>query len=467
MSNSLVVRNWSAAGLLAPALALALTALYLLSRTNYLVFHTLVELASVAVAWGIFMLAWNSRHLSDNRYVLFLGLAFLFVGFVDLLHTLAYKGMGVLPGYDANLPTQFWIVARYLHSLSLLAAPLLLDRRFKVKWVVLGVALLTALPVGLVFARLFPACFVEGRGLTPFKIGSEILICLVLLGALGLLQRRRRHFDPAVLRWLTWSITLTIGSELAFTLYTDVYGLSNMIGHLLKVAAMFLVYKAVIETGLSRPHQLLFRSLKRREETLDQAQTQLQAILNNTEQAFLLLDRQGRIQAFNRAAEQGSQALLGRRLRPGDLAARLLAGSERFTAAFNRALAGETASYEREFGAGEDSRWFVFTHNPVLDETGRVVGVCFNALEITARRRAEAQQEALIAELRAALGQVKQLSGLLPMCASCKKIRDDQGYWHQVEAYISERAAVDFSHGICPGCKETLYPREQYPFLYE
>jgi hypothetical protein len=64
----------------------------------------------------------------------------------------------------------------------------------------------------------------------------------------------------------------------------------------------------------------------------------------------------------------------------------------------------------------------------------------------------------LNAELQAALAKVKVLSGLLPICASCKKIRDDQGYWHQVEVYIRDHSEVEFSHGICPSCAQKLYP---------
>ncbi len=62
------------------------------------------------------------------------------------------------------------------------------------------------------------------------------------------------------------------------------------------------------------------------------------------------------------------------------------------------------------------------------------------------------------ADLRDALGQVKRLSGFLPICASCKKIRDDQGYWQQIESYISEHSDALFSHGVCPECPEKLYP---------
>jgi FixJ family two-component response regulator len=80
------------------------------------------------------------------------------------------------------------------------------------------------------------------------------------------------------------------------------------------------------------------------------------------------------------------------------------------------------------------------------------------------RTRTQHEQERLISELREALAKVKKLSGLLPMCASCKKIRDDKGYWNQLEAYISAHSEADFSHGICPECAKKLYPEYAHAF---
>jgi len=68
------------------------------------------------------------------------------------------------------------------------------------------------------------------------------------------------------------------------------------------------------------------------------------------------------------------------------------------------------------------------------------------------------ERERLIHELQEALAKVKKLSGFLPICASCKKIRNDQGYWMQIEAYIRDHSEAEFSHGICPECMKKLYP---------
>jgi hypothetical protein len=78
--------------------------------------------------------------------------------------------------------------------------------------------------------------------------------------------------------------------------------------------------------------------------------------------------------------------------------------------------------------------------------------------EIAERKRAEDEKEDLIRELKETLSKVKTLSGLLPICSSCKKIRDDKGYWNQLEAYIRDRSEAEFTHSICPECKKRLYP---------
>jgi multisubunit Na+/H+ antiporter MnhC subunit len=82
--------------------------------------------------------------------------------------------------------------------------------------------------------------------------------------------------------------------------------------------------------------------------------------------------------------------------------------------------------------------------------------------EIDIRRRAEKEKDRLILDLENALGEIKTLSGLLPICANCKKIRDSQGYWNQVENYLSEHSDADFSHSICPECAAKLYPNYDF-----
>jgi PAS domain S-box-containing protein len=93
-----------------------------------------------------------------------------------------------------------------------------------------------------------------------------------------------------------------------------------------------------------------------------------------------------------------------------------------------------------------------------IGEGDRIEGAVVTFRDITERKRAEEEREKLIGELQGALAKVKTLSGLIPICASCKKIRDDKGYWNQIESYIREHSGAEFSHGICPDCMKKLYP---------
>lgn len=102
-------------------------------------------------------------------------------------------------------------------------------------------------------------------------------------------------------------------------------------------------------------------------------------------------------------------------------------------------------------------RWISHVCQPVYDDGGSFTGTRGSNRDITMRKTAEQERERLLVELQEALAKVKALSGMLPICASCKKIRDDQGYWQQIEGYIREHSEAEFSHGICPDCAEKLY----------
>ena len=244
---------------------------------NYLVFHTIVEVFAIVVACGIFMLAWNSRVVSQNRYLLFLGVAYLFVGGLDLVHTLAYEGLGIFPGPSTNLATQLWVSARYMESFSLLLAPLLAAKRLRAGVVFACFALVTALLLlSILQWDIFPVCFDEGSGLTAFKKASEGVISALLIASVVLLWRRRGQFDRDVLRMIVASILLTVASELSFTLYRDAYDIANEIGHLLKLASFYLIYRAVIQTGIRKPYAMLLRDLKKSNEVLESKNRELQ-----------------------------------------------------------------------------------------------------------------------------------------------------------------------------------------------
>ena len=247
----------------AVAAGLVLAAFY-----NYLLFHSLVELFAIVVAASVFVMAWNTRQFLDNHYLLLLGIAMLFVAGLGLAHMLTFKGMTILTGQDANLPTQLWIAMRCLLAASFLVATVFATRALRPGLAVAAYAGVTAALLLSVFLGVFPDCYVEGRGLTTFKNAGEAVICGLFVASIGLLIVNRRRFDRAVLDLVLLSLVLGIAAELPFTLYRHVDDWLNMLGHLFLLTSYYVLYKALVETGLRRPVTLLFRNLKESQEAL-------------------------------------------------------------------------------------------------------------------------------------------------------------------------------------------------------
>lgn len=96
--------------------------------------------------------------------------------------------------------------------------------------------------------------------------------------------------------------------------------------------------------------------------------------------------------------------------------------------------------------------------SPIKDAAGKLLGASAIAYDITARKKIEEERTQMIDQLNDTLSKVRTLSGLLPICASCKKIRDDRGYWQKLETFVHEHSNAEFSHSICPDCMDRLYP---------
>jgi PAS domain-containing protein len=105
-----------------------------------------------------------------------------------------------------------------------------------------------------------------------------------------------------------------------------------------------------------------------------------------------------------------------------------------------------------------ETHYFIVTARPFLDSKNKMAGIIESFQDITERKKLEDEKAGLIAQLQSSLEKVKLLSGFIPICASCKKIRDDKGYWNQIETYIRDHSEAEFSHGICPECANKLYP---------
>lgn len=193
-------------------------------------------------------------------------------------------------------------------------------------------------------------------------------------------------------------------------------------------------------------------------QTLDLVPIARDALVDTMRDGLLVLDMQGRILDLNPAM----QSAIGLRAAQviGQPVAQALASWKELC---NSWQTDTETRLEAGMGEGEARRYYDVHLLPLHDRRGRRAGQLAVLHDITERKRLEIERTRLISELQDALAQVKTLSGILPICANCKRIRDAQGQWQPVEVYVRDHSQANFSHGLCPDCARKLYPEFYRP----
>lgn len=231
---------------------------------NYLPMHMAMESFAIVVAMLVFGITWNAYSSARAGNVIMLACAMLAVGLLDFAHMLSFKGM---PDFVTPSGTEktisFWLAARFIAALALLVAavrpwtPLPSPRRKHA--LLLGALAVTALVFWVVLRHqaALPRTFVEGTGLTPFKVGMEYLIVGLLVVPAIIFYRQSRRGVPHDAAGLFAAAAISILSELSFTLYKDVTDIFNLLGHTYKVVAYLFIYRAMFVTNVREPFQRL------------------------------------------------------------------------------------------------------------------------------------------------------------------------------------------------------------------
>jgi len=259
---------------LALAVLVIPAALLIAYRWNPALSHNLAETFSIVVACGVFMFTWNARNIIDNDYFIFLGVACLFVGVIDFFHTLTFDPAFTRVTHPNSI--ELWFAARFVQSFALLLAPFFVSRRIRPWLVFSGFAMASIMLVALAWTGAFPDYYLPGKGMTGAKKVGDHLVAGIQLLSIGTLWRVRSHFDRDVFQRLVLSILFSIAAVLSADLYTDAYEYNSIIGHYLTVISFYLLYKAIVATGLIRPYDLLFRKMKRSEEETRSARDELE-----------------------------------------------------------------------------------------------------------------------------------------------------------------------------------------------
>jgi PAS domain S-box-containing protein len=373
---------------------LLLLGLWATTLQSYLIFHGLAEICSIVIAFTIFVLVWNLKQYISNNYIVFIGIAYLFVAGIDFIHILAYKGMGVFQLDELNLATQLWIAGRYLQSISLVGAALFIARKLRANILLIVYLAITCVLLISIFAwDIFPVCFIEGTGQTNFKIVSEYIISGILVLALVLLIIKRHIFEKNIIKFLVASIVITIFSELSFTLYKDVYGIANFLGHIFKIIAFYFIYRAIVEIGIRQPFSLFLREQKLEEKRkLEESEAKLRAFIDGSDDAIAIRDRERRLIMWNPAFARSIKINCGVDVQVGMrvedyVAKEVLAKFKTQRDHLSLVFAGEPQRAEFEFPCPDGNILYFDTHWAPIRKGDEVVAVAEITRDMTEQKR--------------------------------------------------------------------------------
>lgn len=209
----------------------------------------------------------------------------------------------------------------------------------------------------------------------------------------------------------------------------------------------------------ARAHDAKMEELQQATRAMTNEKNKYLTIFESVQDPVMFLDRHDRIENMNHAA---ARVLAGAKV-PGSLyygdgqPGEGIPWLREELAALASSDSGEKTC-DKSVETTEGPRQYHVRIKRMLDVSEKFLGTVVILSDVTQRRLAEEERERVIVQLQDALARVKTLGGLIPICSSCKKIRDDKGYWDHVESYLREHSNAEFSHGLCPACTTTLYP---------
>ena len=246
----------------------------------YLVFHTIIEFASITMYVATFLVIYYVGDRDPRLRMKVLGSILLFVGFIDFWHTFSYNGMpGLFVPSSIQSATTYWIIGRFGFALGILAGsfiPLHIKVQNYKRWILWAIPLVLSLLFLLLvsfYPTSFPTLFIEGEGLTTTKQAMEYIIILLMIISFINFSREYNRTKSKIIPLFLSALILSIFSEAAFTSYFNVYDIYNLIGHLYKLIASGMIFRVLFVASLIHPYS-----------RLDKAEKEISKYANNLEE---------------------------------------------------------------------------------------------------------------------------------------------------------------------------------------
>jgi PAS domain S-box-containing protein len=241
---------------------IVIIASYYMAFSNYKLFHTINEMGSIIIGFTIFIITKSTHKVSQNNYFIFLGICFLIVCGFDLMHLLTFKDMNIINIGSRDITTGFGLAAKCTQASSFLIFCLLIYREERpVKLAnLLGLCyVFSILVLALIFhLDKFTEVFEESGGVNSFRVVSEIFICFIFTLVILLLNKNKKRLHNNISLFLLFAIGVFILSELCFIFNKSHGDVINVTGHILKLFGYYFIYKAIVQTTLENPYNVLF-----------------------------------------------------------------------------------------------------------------------------------------------------------------------------------------------------------------
>ncbi|MFW5736321.1 MAG: MASE3 domain-containing protein [Halanaerobium sp.] len=371
---------------------------------NFLFFHTLIELWAMLVAVSIFIIAWNTRRLVQESPIVFLGIGYFFIAILTFFHTVTYSGMGILE-VTANEPTQFWLAARFLETALLFFLPFYPRINFNERHFKILTAILTFITASFIITimvyPIFPDALLAGEGLTDFKIYGEYFIVFVMMLSIFNLQKNKEVYNPEFVQFMTAALAASILAELSFTLYTDVYGIMNLIGHIFYLLSFIIVYYTVVDRGLKKPHLTIFKKLNENREEIEKSKLFLEDVLESLSHPFYVIDVEDySIKIANSAAEEMTANNLNTCYALSHNDNQPCSSSEHKCPLEElKKTKKPVKTVHKHFNSEGEKRYYEVYGYPVLNSEGQLTHMIEYTLDITQRKLTEQKMEVYTKEL--------------------------------------------------------------------
>ncbi|KZL89248.1 MASE3 domain-containing protein [Clostridium magnum] len=249
------------------------------SFTNDILFHSITEIFSSIIYFGVFVIILNTYNMNKNNFLVFLGIGHLFVAILGMIHVFSYPGLAIFSNNDNyNISMQLNIALAYIEAFTCLGSILLIYRPVKDlnnNLVFIVFSFIFALSIASIFYfKIFPTCYNKGQ--TEFKIISEYITSFIFLILSILYFKLRKNIDSQMFFYMECYLITKIVTELLLSMFSSTNDSIYIVSHILKVVYHLFIYKGVIELGLRRPYAIIFHKLDKSNSKLKIANNKLE-----------------------------------------------------------------------------------------------------------------------------------------------------------------------------------------------